>query len=98
PTSLYPLSYTTLFRSQQHRSTRDGARGWPQGRSMPGQRIDCVLEPLPRHGKQDRCAALGAAPPALAGEDVYAPTCGIYVLTRKRDRKSTRLNSSHSQI
>src|SRR5688572_31731701 len=81
--TLFP--YTTLFRSRERRRRRVHSRGEAGGGELP----------LARPG-----ALPGGSTPARGGEAAPAPPHGGHGPARLRrlDRKSTRLNSSHSQI
>src|SRR2546430_11749356 len=80
--TLFP--YTTLFRSGR---SRPSAWSWRSGRSERGARaLSCTPSP-------SSARALSTAPSA----DCAAPASSA-IRGRRGDRKSTRLNSSHSQI
>src|SRR5206468_6491166 len=95
PTStLFP--YTTLFRSgEDARAVR--------------QRLHC-REPQPRdgvrihdgavRGQRSHHLAAAVAHPlrAIGGPEMIRDDVAVVVVERSRDRKSTRLNSSHDQI
>src|SRR5256886_13147356 len=84
--TLFP--YTTLFRSERNLQRR------PQGAGVHPEPSSTRHQPLLRRGGNERgllvSERLGAA------EDVRRLSHGAK--TSGKDRKSTRLNSSHSQI
>src|SRR5205085_11977481 len=89
PTStLFP--YTTLFRSLEPLDDR-AARPAACAERLPEQRPEPVLhDPGPRPGLQEQVRLRRRA---------GRPALQVRVAARaRRDRKSTRLNSSHSQI
>src|SRR2546427_288460 len=74
--------YTTLFRSRR-------------SRRFPGVHSLTRLSPRTSHiGRFPRLISIVVSPRSLASSRARAP----YGLIEGRDRKSTRLNSSHSQI
>src|SRR3712207_8031650 len=83
--TLFP--YTTLFRSCARVAPQRGARD-RRGHVAGGRA-------LPRDGAARRRHARGAD---AARRSLAVELCGGLTLARDRDRKSTRLNSSHANI
>src|SRR5207244_6844506 len=90
------LAYTTLFRSRDTPHRREGGQGRRLGVEAAEAALRGVVRPL----------RLAATPPARAGTGegeglvtdavlVGEAGDGITQITLNRDRKSTRLNSSH---
>src|SRR5690606_39811227 len=91
PSTLFP--YTTLFRSAQHQAPSRRPARIRVVRQRPGKR-DVLLANSRRRGCRSAEVGDGAAVGVAAvGEDG-----GQSGGRRSRDRKSTRLNSSHVKI
>src|SRR5688572_1492988 len=93
PTRSTLFPYTTLFRSGRAGGRLEGARPARQGRTVrPGRlRSDRVLGARRRRAR-------GVPPGAFVGRHARRPGRPDRAPLRAGDRKSTRLNSSHSQI
>src|SRR3712207_9080097 len=90
--TLFP--YTTLFRSSRQRrnvprDTHDRQRVSPVGVQVELQHLVVELEPFTDVGTQRRVRPKDPDPPVVVTDAELA---------RARDRKSTRLNSSHANI
>src|SRR3546814_11232262 len=85
-----PFPYTTLFRSGRDLGQAGQARGAPA--TFAGDDLEGAVGQLAHHDRLDH--ALGPDRLGQLGELVLVPLLARPVLAR-RDRKSTRLNSSH---
>src|SRR5690606_40793498 len=96
PPALPPLPYTTLFRSGAGVFAVDLSPSGRTGAALIGATPELLVA---RRGETVTLRPLAGSMPRLADQQAdAAQAAGLLASAKNRDRKSTRLNSSHVKI